>query len=82
MDLHFRKLIMNDDRALPITEPDEGFELCYECKGKRICWVCEGTGVDARGRRCISCGYTGHCIVGRGAGQHPLGTEARVDKRQ
>jgi len=66
------------DRSKPLTVPDAGYELCYECDGSRLCWSCKGTGrID--GERCGHCVGRGLCIVCNGDGELPAGTEAEID---
>lgn len=57
------------DANSPILNPDEGYELCYECDGKRVCWLCHGDQVLPNGERCGQCTGRGWCIVCGGAGQ-------------
>jgi hypothetical protein len=68
-------MMPNDDRSVPVTTPDEGCELCYECRGDRLCWGCAGTGQMLSGERCYQCAGTGLCIVCSGDGQLPAGTK-------
>jgi hypothetical protein len=70
----------NDDRSLPVTTPDEGYELCYECRGDRLCWSCEGAGVRSSGERCLQCAGRGICIVCNGDGQLPAGTKDSLER--
>ncbi len=58
---------------VPITTPDPGCELCYECDGKCVCWSCGGAGKRSSGTRCNTCAGTGRCIVCNGDGQLPIG---------
>ena len=69
---------MIDDKKVspPLTTPDPGFEVCYECDGYRVCWACGGEGKMLDGSRCHTCAGRGSCIVCNGAGQLPLGTAA------
>src|SRR5215468_12494295 len=69
------------DRSAPLTTPDAGYELCYECEGKRVCWSCHGAGRRRNGDICNTCAGRGLCIVCNGDGQLPAGTEASVDGR-
>jgi len=66
----------------PITVPDEGQELCYECDGKRLCWSCEGAGIRDSGAVCAQCGGSGRCIVCAGSGQVPTGTASTLDSKE
>jgi hypothetical protein len=70
------------DRSAPVTTPDPGYELCYECEGKRLCWSCHGEGRRRSGDVCNTCAGRGLCLVCNGDGQLPAGTEASVDGRQ
>jgi len=65
----------------PVTSPDSGQEICYECEGKRVCWSCNGAGTRRNGEICFQCGGSGRCIVCAGSGQVPHGTAARLDAR-
>jgi hypothetical protein len=71
---------MSDQRPIPhpVTAPDFGMELCYECEGKRICWACDGQGAMSDGKRCFTCAGRGWCIVCNGAGQLREGTKASL----
>jgi hypothetical protein len=70
------------DRSAPVTTPDPGHELCYECEGKRLCWSCCGEGRRSNGDVCHTCASRGLCLVCNGDGQLPAGTEASVDGGQ
>ena len=70
---------MANDRNAPVTTPDEGYELCYECDGERRCWSCMGKAVRSNGERCFQCVGTGRCIVCNGEGQLPEGTKASLE---
>ena len=70
---------MNDDRSVPVTTPDEGYQLCYECGGNRLCRTCEGKGLLSDGEECYHCGRAGICIVCNGDGQFPKETKAGSD---
>ncbi len=72
---------MVDQTPPPVAVPDEGFELCYECDGKRVCWSCHGAGQRRNGERCHTCAGRGLCIVCNGAGQLPLGTDAATSPK-
>jgi len=61
----------------PIPTPEPGYELCYECDGKRRCWLCSGDQVLASGDRCGECTGRGWCIVCGGAGELVAGARAR-----
>ena len=52
---------------------DPGYELCYECRGKRVCWSCEGNG-RFDDEICNECHAFRWCIVCRGGGQLSEGT--------
>jgi hypothetical protein len=75
MGLYVRGLIMT--KPAPLTTPDNGYEICYECDGKRVCWSCGGAGVRDSGRRCNTCTGSGWCIVCGGAGQLQAGARAK-----
>lgn len=57
------------EQPTPITTPEAGYELCYECDGKRVCWLCHGDQVLPNGERCGQCTGRGWCIVCGGAGE-------------
>lgn len=63
----------------PVTTPEDGFELCYECDGLRTCLTCLGNGKYRDGTRCGTCGGSGWCYVCQGSGELRLGTLARLD---
>jgi len=67
------------DRSKPLTQPDAGYELCYECDGSRLCWSCNGKGRLGDGERCYTCVGRGLCIVCNGDGELLLGAKAEVD---
>jgi RecJ-like exonuclease len=71
---------MQSDTPEPVTAPSPGYELCYECDGKRICIYCRGRGKLTNGKRCSTCYGDGKCIVCNGAGELPEGTEKAVDE--
>ena len=52
----------------PVTTPSPGYEVCYECRGERVCLVCRGAKTLA-GKRCANCSGQGVCIVCEGEGQ-------------
>jgi hypothetical protein len=52
----------------PVVTPASGHELCYECRGKRFCWSCDGRGRFDDGI-CNTCHAFRWCIVCRGCGQ-------------
>ena len=41
---------MQSDTPEPVTAPSPGYELCYECDGKRICIYCRGRGKLTNGK--------------------------------
>jgi RecJ-like exonuclease len=71
-------MTMPTDRSLPVTVPDAGYELCYECDGERLCLFCHGKGRLSDGERCYQCAFTGRCIVCNGDGQLVAGTKASL----
>lgn len=70
---------MQRDNPEPITVPAAGYELCYECEGKRICLYCRGHGELANGTRCSTCHGDARCIVCNGAGELPEGSEKNAE---
>jgi hypothetical protein len=70
---------MTDDDFKPVTTPDPGMEICYECRGKRRCWACDGRGRMNDDSLCLTCGGGRVCAVCSGNGQLPLGTDAATD---
>ncbi len=65
------------ERGTPLTTPEPGYELCYECDGRRVCWLCHGKQILPSGERCGECVGRGLCIVCGGAGQLSAGSRAR-----
>lgn len=51
-----------------ITKASPGRQICWECRGKRACGVCDGTGLGD-GKRCGSCLGTKLCYTCGGAGE-------------
>lgn len=66
---------MPTEQPEPLITPAPGYELCYECDGKRFCIFCRGRGVLANGSRCNTCYGDGKCIVCNGAGELTIGSE-------
>jgi len=62
-----------------LREPDAGIEICYECRGKRVCWSCDGRGRMNDDALCLNCGGGRVCPVCSGNGQLPVGTDAATD---
>jgi hypothetical protein len=56
----------------PIVHARPGAELCYQCDGRRICWLCAGAGTFAEDV-CGECRGDQWCITCRGAGELPEG---------
>ena len=71
---------MQSDNPEPVTVPSAGYELCYECDGKRICIYCRGRGQLANGNQCSTCHGDGRCIVCNGAGELPEGSEKAANE--
>ena len=55
----------------PLTKPQQGFELCYDCDGSKLCLWCRGSG-QINKKRCNSCFGAGWCSICGGAGEWPL----------
>lgn len=53
----------------PLTQPWNGFELCDECKGNKICPLCNAEGPCSG---MLSCRGRGWCMFCGGAGQYCL----------
>jgi hypothetical protein len=60
----------------PVVHARPGAELCYQCDGRRVCWLCAGAGTFAEDV-CGECRGDQWCITCSGAGELPEGTRGK-----